>query len=67
MYNEKIKDNATKNDDKRKILHGIVEVVCVGDNQEENRNCLVNIMSHWVVLLSQTKVRLEQSEEVKIN
>lgn len=66
VYNQKIKEKLIRNDDKKKILQGIVEVLCVGDKIDENRSCLVQILSHWVLLLNHARNTLEQ-QEVLIN
>ncbi len=66
MYNEKVKDKAVNNDDQRKILQGIVEVICYGDEIEENKNCLVQIISSWALLVSQATKKLAESGVSKI-
>ena len=57
---------ALENDTYRKILEGVVEVVCEGDNEEEIKNNIVQILSTWVILLTQAKNKLEESGVNKI-
>jgi hypothetical protein len=59
IYNEKVKAKALDNDAYRKILEGIVEVICVGEEESEIKSSLVQIMSTWVIYLSQAKTKLE--------
>ena len=59
IYNEKVKAKTLDNDAYRKILEGIVEVICVGEEESEIKLSLVQIMSTWVIYLSQAKAKLE--------
>jgi hypothetical protein len=52
--------SALQNANFRNIIEGIVEVICYGDDLEEIKNSIVQIMSAWFIYLSQAKNRLEE-------
>jgi hypothetical protein len=66
IYNEKVKAKTLDNDPYRKILEGIVEVICVGEEESEIKLSLVQIMSTWVIYLSQAKAKLEAGVSISI-
>ena len=67
LYNERVKTKALEHEVYRKILEGIVEVICVGEDQAEIKSSLVNIMSTWVIYLSQASTKLAESGVSQIN
>lgn len=45
-------------------MEGIVEVLCMGEDENEITQSIVHIMSYWVTLLTQAKDKLSTSEEL---
>ena len=60
VYNEKVQVNALNNPTYRNILDGIMEVICYGDDNEEIKTSVVQILSTWVIYLVQAKNKITE-------
>ena len=60
VYNEKVQVNALNKPTYRNILDGIMEVICYGDDNEEIKTSVVQILSTWVIYLVQAKNKITE-------
>ncbi len=56
LYNESIKNKVLDNDKYLSIFNGLIEVICYGnENEEDIEKNLVNIFQQWVIFLIEAK------------
>lgn len=64
VYDENVQSNVLDKDNYQRILEGIVEVICIGDNKDEIMRSVVHILSHWIMSLCQAQEKLMKNEEL---
>ena len=56
LYNESIKNNVLDNDKYLAIFNGLIEVICYGnENEQDIEKNLINIFQQWVIFLIEAK------------